>query len=469
MTITIHNSELIKLLSITPDKDGNGAPITLEYEPGILYTTYSKGGMLVKLPYTLNGADDKWSIIVDHTALMNAIAPVKSKDDINLSVVSGDLVITGGDNNIVISSWGKKSVEFDPDLLELDSQIIKLDGKRWADIVSASRVAKFNKKNVNPEIVSKGIHCHAWADYITVSAWSATVSCCRSIALSGHPLSEERQFVLPLEAIDLVASMKPSEVTLTLDYKFQQLLIETDIGYILVDMIQDKYPVHDGIQKATESMIQIKRKELLEAVKTAVDAGAKNITLVFDNGTVIVEAPKVKKQEILADDSTKKFTAAVKVAAGALLEALKAVSAAKILMYFPAAAANSLIIDTVTGVMYIFVVTVKVVAQLVESAADVLNKPEPQREVVATGTNSDGTPFVVEAVEQSLLEEVLSIEEREKKREELAQKYGSDQLELAEAVDTVSKLREKIKHIVKDIDSEIIQIQEQQTNAVKQV
>jgi DNA repair exonuclease SbcCD ATPase subunit len=263
--------------------------------------------------------------------------------------------------------------------------------------------------------------------------------------------------------------MKPTEVTLTMDYKFQQLLIETDIGYILVDLLQDKYPAHDGLQKETGSMIEVKRKDLLDAVKIAVDAGAKNITLVFDNNNVVIEAPKIKKQEVAADPDHKKFTATAKVAANALLEALKAVSTTKILMFFPAAAAHSLIIDTVTGVMYVFAVTGKVAAQLVESAADALKKPEPQREVVETGTNHDGTPYVLEAVEQSPLEEVLSIEEREKKREELAQKYGSDKLELAEAVDTVTKLREKIKQIVKDIDSEITQIQEQQTNAVKQV
>jgi hypothetical protein len=472
MTIKIHNSELIKFLSITPDKEGNGAPVTLEYEYGILHFTYKKGGMLVKLPYTLNGTDEKWSINVDHTALMDAITSVKSKEDVNLDLVDGDLVIANNDLNIRINPWGKKIVDFDPDLLELDSQVIQFDGRRWVEFQAAARIAKFNKKGVNPEVVGKGVHCHFWGEYLTVSAWSKTVSCSRIIGLDGaYPVTEARDFILPLQAIDLVASMKPCQVVMTLDYKFQQLLIETDIGYVLVDVLQDKYPVADGIQKEFGMTVQVKRKGLLDAVKAAVEAGAKNVTLVFDNDMVIVEAAKTKKQEIPADltDSIKQFPTAVTLTASALLEALKTVVATKILLHFSVVAANSLIIDTVTGVMYVLVVVVKTADQLVESAADVLKKPEPQREVVTTGTNSDGTPFVVETVEQSPLEEVLSIEEEEKKREELAQKYGSDKVELAEAVDTVTKLREKIKQIVKDIDSEITQIQEQQTNAVKQV
>jgi hypothetical protein len=466
--MTIHHSELIKLLSITPDKDGNGAPITLEYEYGILHMTYKKNGMLVRVPNILLGGDEKWSIIVDHTALTNAIASIKSKAEITLSVEGGDLIITSNDDKIRVTPWGKEDMGFDPDTLELDSEIIQFEGKHWAELVAVAKVAKSNKKGVNPEVVGKGIYVEAYSSSLSISGWSESVSCHRLLTLA-KPVEQKRGFFIPLEAIDLVASMKPSQVTMTLDYKFQQLLIETDIGYVLVDVPQEKYPAVDWV-KINDSSVSVKRKDLLEAVKAATDAGAKNITLVFDNDCVVVEAAKTKKQEVPAELGGKQFTAAIKVAANALLDALKTLAASKVFLHFPPAAANSLIIDTVTGAAYVFVV-VKAAAQIIESAADVLKSPEPEREVVATGTDRDGSTFtfVVETVEQSPLEEVLSIEEREKKREELAQKYGSDKVELAEAVDTVTKLRDKIKQIVKDIDSEVTQIQEQQTNAVKRV
>jgi hypothetical protein len=344
-------------------------------------------------------------------------------------------------------------VAFDPETLELDSQTISFDGKRWADFVAAARIAKMNSKKVNPEIVGKGVHCHASTEFLSVSAWSEKVSCHRTVQLNRQPLEQPREFILPLETIDLVASMKPSEVVMTLDYKFEQLLIETDIGYILVDLPQAKYPVADGIQAGVEATVEVKRKELLEAVKTAVEAGAKTVNLVFDNNTVVVEAAKAK-QEVKAESTGKQFTVAVKVGATALLEALKAIATTKILLHFPLAAAHSLIIDTVTGVMYVLVVTVKAAAQLIESAADVLKKPEPKKEVVKVGENSDGTAFVVENIETSPLQPELSVEEQEAKKAKLKAEHGEN-AELAEAVFGVADLREKVRRIVKDIDSEM--------------
>jgi hypothetical protein len=240
-----------------------------------------------------------------------------------------------------------------------------------------------------------------------------------------------------------------------MDYKFQQLLIETDIGYILVDLLQDKYPAHDGLQKETGSMVEVKRKDLLDAVKIAVDAGAKNITLVFDNNNVVIEAPKVKKQEVAADPDHKKFTATARVAANALLEALKAVSTTKILMFFPAAAAHSLIIDTVTGIMYVLAITGKVATQIIESAADALKKPEPQREVVETGTNHDGTPYVLEAVEVSPLQGFS-----DPKEEDVEQSKPQTD-ELTETVLEIANLRSQVKDIVEDINKEMLKLRSQ--------
>jgi len=456
--------EMKKFLSISPDKEGSStsAPITLEYEYGILHMTYSKSGMLIKLPYTLNGGDEKWSIIVDHSFLMEAIASLKSKEDINLTVVNGDLRISSKEVDVTIFPWGKKIAEFDPDNLELDSQVIQFDGPRWGELQAAARVAKLNKKGVNPEIVGRGIHCHAWGSYMTVSAWSETVSCSRTLDLDGaYPISEARDFVLPLEAIDLVAAMKPSQVTLTLDYQFNQLLIETDIGYILVDVLKEKYPSADGIQKGFDASVRVKRKDLLDAVKVAVEGGAKNVTLIFGNNTVVVEAAKIKGQEILVEntDAKKQIVAAIKVGATALLEALKAIAATKILIHLPMAAANSLILDTVTGVMYVLVVTIKTAAQIIETAADVLRKPEPTKEVLASGKNSDGTPFVVEAVEASALSPSLSVEEKEEKTAKIKEKFGEEKAEIAESVLDVVALREKVRGIVKDIDSEVERLQ----------
>lgn len=451
--------QLRSFLSVTPDKEGSGAgaPITLEYEHGFIFLTYKKNTMLVKMPFSLPGPDEKWSIIVDHTALMEALASIKAKEAVALAIVDGSLQITAGDAKITTDPWGKSTTDFDPEAMELDSQVIQFSGKRWADFTATARVAKLNKKGVNPEIVGKAVYCQAWNESISVSAWSETVSCSRTISLdSGVSLADTRDFILPLETIDLVASMKPDQVKMTLSYQFEQLLIETDIGYVLVDLPQEKYPATDGIHKSTDATVEVKRKELLNAVQSAAEAGAKNITLVFDNHHVVVEATKTKKQEVPAElaDPTKKFTSTIKVAANALIDALKTLTATKILLHFPVAAANSLIIDTVTGVMYIFVVTVKVAAQLIESAADVLKKPEPEREVVAIGTNKDGSTFVVENVEISPLEPELSIEQKDEKKAKLKQEFG-EKADFVESVLEVADLRERVKGIIKDIDAEV--------------
>jgi len=459
----MNSKEFKKFLSVSPDKDGesNGSPVSLEYEHGMLMLTYKKGGMLVKIPYALNGADEKWSITVDHTAVMAALASVKSKADVSLSIVDGDLIIANSEVNLRISPWGKDIVDFDPDILELDSQVIEFPGTFWAEFVAAARVAKTNKKGVNPEIVGKAVHVKAINGLASVSAWSESVATHRPIPLQ-REITEDRSFVLPLEAIEIVAAMKSSQITMTLDYKFHQLLIETDIGYVLVDLPQVKYPVTDGMEKGdfAEASVEVKRKDLLNAVKTAVEAGAKNVTLVFDNNTVVVEAAKVKKQEVIPTeiDEKKKFAASIKVAAGALLDALKTLTAAKIFLHFPMAAANSLIIDTVTGIMYVFVVTVKVAAHLIETAADALKKPEPRREVVSTGENSDGTTFVVEAVEASPLQPELSVEQVEEKRAKLEEQFGKEKVDLAEAALDVAQYRERVREILKAIDVELEQL-----------
>jgi hypothetical protein len=414
--------------------------------------------MLIKVPYSYPGADEKWTIVVDHTALMQALSSIKSKEDVAMTIVDGSLQIVVGEAKITTDPWGKSTTDFDPDNLELDSQIIQFSGKRWKDFVAAARIAKLNKKGVNPEIVGKAVHCHAWGEFISVSAWSETVSCRRAIELDNaqSPITEAREFILPLETIDLVASMSPSQVNMTLDYQFQQLLIETDIGYILVDLPQTKYPATDGIHSGTDATVEVKRKDLMAAVQAAADAGAKNITLVFDNNNVVVEAAKTKKQEVSAElaDPTRKFTSTVKVAANALLEAIKTLGTTKILLHFPMATANSLIIDTVTGVMYVLVVTVKVAAQLIESAADALKKPEPEREVVATGKNKDGSTFVVENVEVSPLETDLSVEQKDEKKAKLKEQFG-EKADFAESVLEVADLRERVRGIVKEIDAEI--------------
>jgi len=462
-TSTMNIKSLRKFLSVSPDKDSttNVAPITLAHDNGIIDLTYQKSGMLIKLPYTLkdtlDGGEESWSIIVDHSYLMQVLDDVKgNKGDVNLRVVKGDLQISVDDIVLTVFSGLKQIAEFEPDNLDLDSQVIRLNSRGWKHLEAAARIAKLNKKGVNPQIVGKGVHCYAWDNKLTVSAWSESVSCSRIFDIDeDHRVSEAREFVLPLEAIDLVAGMNPSQITMKLDYELKQLLIETDIGYILVDILKDKYPAADGIQKEFDSIVEVKRKDLFDAVQAAAGGGAKNITLIFDNNTVVVEAAKAKKQKVaLESDPKKRIATTIKVGATALMEALKAITTTKILMHLPVVDANSLVINTVTGVMYVVVVTAKAVAQVIESAADVLKKPEPTKKTVSSGKNADGTPFAVENVETSPLEANLSIEESEAKSTKLKQEFG-EKADLAESVLDVANLREKVRGIVKQIDPEI--------------
>jgi|GEM_PF-5412471 len=455
--------DLRKFLSVVPDKEQDGTtPITLEYEHGMLHLTYRKNGMLIKLPYALNGADDKWSTIVDHAALFKAISSIKSTEGISLSIDKGDLIVTVGKDNrkVSVSPWGKQLHDFDPEEMELDSQSIVCLEKHWADLVAAAKVARSNKKGVNPEIVGKAVQIEASGEFLSVSAWSESVTTHRTFPLQGK-LTENRSFVLPLEAIEAISAMKSSQITMTLNYTFDQLMIETDIGYVLVDIPQTKYPLTDGIGKGGfhEATVEVKKKDLLAAIKAAVEAGAKNVTLVFDNEIIVVEAAKTKKQEIPAEiaEGKKKFTASVKIAAGALLDALKVIGAAKVFLHFPSAGnATSFLMNTVTGAMYVFAATVKVAACVIETAADVLQNPEPKREVIVAGKNSDGSGFVLEAVEASPLQKDLTPEEVEENRAKLEQKYGSKSMaDVAEAALEVADLREKVRGITEDINTEI--------------
>ena len=480
----MNNLELIKFLSIAPDKETDGtAPIELRYEYGTLILTHHQQGMLVQSSRHLLPTDDKWSIMADHTSLMEELSKFKAKDEVTLFVKDGDLCIAVGQGKITLSPKGNP-LEFDPDLLELDSQTTALSGKTWTELVAAAQVAKSAEED-QPEIIRRGIQLEfdetKQSDWTrgSVTAHSGNVWCYRIFHLQDG-LTENRRFILPIKVVDLVKKMKPSTIKMTADYKFGQILIETDRGCVLADLIQGNFPRFDGFlnsefckqYRSKENLtvyLEKNKKDLQDAIAQAVKNRSKDVRLVFNNQSLSIESSKTKNISIPAKADCN-FTGSVKVAATALLEALKTMSANHyVFLEFPAAGVHKFEVSTVTGIMYIFLVAVEAEAHIVESAKEVLKEPKPERQEVSRGEDADGSKYVVELVEQSPLEEVLPIEEQEKKREELGQKYGFDKVELAEAVDTAATLRKKVKKLIKNIDSEIAKIQDQQTNAVKLV
>lgn len=480
----MNNSELIKFLSIAPDKETDGtAPIELRYEYGTLILTHHQQGMLVQSSRPLPSTDEKWSIMVDHTSLMEELSKFNAKDEATLFVKDGDLCIAVGQGKITLSPKGNP-LEFDPDLLELDSQTIALSGQTWTELVAAAQVAKSAKED-QPEIIRRGIQLEfdetKQSDWTrgSVTAHSGNVWCYRIFHLQAE-LTENRRFILPIKVVDVVKKMKPSTIKMTTDYKLEQILIETDRGYVLADLIQGDFSFFNwsfdaecGKQWLSEESLTVylekNKKDFQDAIAQAVKNRAKNVKLIFNNQSLTIESSKTKKISI-PTEPYHEFTATVTVPATALLGALKTIPVNhSVFLDFPEAGVHTFKVNTVTGIMYIFFVAVEVDAHIVESSKEILKEPKPERQEVSRGKNEDGSKYVVELVEQSPLEEVLPIEEQEKKREELGQKYGFDKVELAEAVDTAATLRKKVKKLIKNIDSEIAKIQEHQTNAVKLV
>lgn len=486
MTIKIINSKLIKFLSIVPDKEADGtAGIELRYEYGTLVLTHHQQGMLIQSNRRLPPTDDKWSIMVDHTSLMEELSKFNTKDEATLFVKDDDLCIAVGQGKITLSPKGNL-FEFDPDLLELDSQTIVLSGQTWTELVAAAQVAKSAKED-QPEIIRRGIQLEfdetKQSDWTTgsVTAHSGNIWCYRIFHLQAG-LTENRRFILPIKVVDVVKKMKPSTIKMTAHYKLEQILIETDRGCVLADLIQGdfsfsffnrSFDAECGKQWLSEESLTVylkkNKKDLQDAIAQVVKNRAKNVRLVFNNQSLTIESSKTKKISI-PTEPYHEFTATVTVPATALLEALKTIPFNEsVFLEFPEAGVHTFQVRTVTGIMYIFLVAVEAEGHIVESSKEILKAPKPERQEVSRGNHEDGSEYVVELVEQSPLEEVLPIEEQEKKREELGQKYGFDKVELAEAVDTAATLRKKIKKLIKDIDSNIAKIQDQQTNAVKLV
>jgi hypothetical protein len=228
----MNNLELIKFLSIAPDKETDGtAPIELRYEYGTLILTHHQQEMLVQSSRPLPSTDEKWSIMVDHTSLMEELSKFNAKDEATLFVKDGDLCITVGQGTITLSPKGSL-LEFDPDLLELDSQTIALSGKTWTELVAAAQVAKSAKED-QPEIIRRGIQLEFYG--ITdgsVMAHSGNVRCHRIFALQAE-LTENRRFILPIKVVDVVKKMMAKchqqlEELQLLKEKLQQVVTEAE-------------------------------------------------------------------------------------------------------------------------------------------------------------------------------------------------------------------------------------------------
>ena len=400
------NSLLVQLLSVKPDREADGsAPVLLEYSgyDTTLALTYQWSGMLLKTVTVIDGPYETWSITINHNHLCAELSSFVSHKDtaISLALQNGNLCLTIGNREITIPSWNSE-LELDLNDLELHSEDIEMDGALWKELEAAARVAKYNKPDVCPAIVRQGICLSALANVCSVTGFSHIVGCHRAFLLK-QDIAKGVEFVLPVEVIDLIKDLKPEKITIQLHYTFKQALITVDENYILVDTIQGKFPVFDGLFIHRRPEISFKRRDLQYAISRVYDAGLRTINLTFDNNHITIQSGSKIKETIPATVE-EDLTTKVEIAVDMLLDAIKTISATEIFFNLSTSNKNVLNVETYSGVIYMFLLAVTVKKTL-ESTDEVLGELRSDCQLVERGRNGDGSEYIIEIMNGTPLEE----------------------------------------------------------------
>jgi hypothetical protein len=443
--------EFKSLIAIECDRDGsNNNPVLLELKTNkILWITYTHLGILSKkqLPCDLEG---EWSFATTLDRLKEVMSKARGPNEIFFQVEDDKLLITmskdGKGNEVSLTAWGAKP-KFDLDEFEGDDQLLVVDTKAWVEIWQAGQVVMYNENPKDKQdVMSSYVRLDVWNMDGYATGYSPGIISHRQFPLK-EAIAKNRTFLVPISLIAMVTTMKLQStlIKMRMSSDFLSLLTVIDDKYFLTDVPPlDKYPVLDGIIKekgAEANTVTIEdKKTLQETLQAAQKAGIKNATLIFNNGQVTVDVGNKVPSASVPASATKNFTSTVKLSVTLLLDALKAINVAKILLLFPVTTGKALIIETLTGIVYVILAITKVVTHVIESTKEhvmesakdvVASKPQPQVKEVDSGKTSDNKVYVIEAVEENPLPELAG-----KPEEKLAQARA----QLASVLQTIEGL-----------------------------
>ncbi|MEH1908830.1 MAG: hypothetical protein V7L05_03990 [Nostoc sp.] len=415
-----------ELISIDCQTDESGnSPVVLELKNKKLWLTYMwVGGVLTKKQIQWD-EEGEWHFATTLGRLKEAIGK-NSRNAAQITIAVADdqtlaiktLIKTEkGDrkSDHQVMSWGVKP-QLDLDTFEADSQSLVLDMEAWAEIRQAGNVIVrdlVKNEKESREILSSYVRLDIWAKTGFATGYSPGMISYRQFACTEN-FTKARVYLVPVTLIALIGTLKLEipVVTLRLSADKKQLLTTVDDQFFLTNIpSEDKYPILDGVlqESAQNSLVAIDDKTSLQAaLQAAKDAGVKNITLSFSDQEVTVDAGKKLPKISIPVDSRNKFTSTVKLSVNLILDALNSINVTKILLLFPALAGKALIIETLTGVVYLILAITKVTAHIIESIKDTPpaennSKPKPRTKQLEIGKTHDGKAFALVAVEDNPL------------------------------------------------------------------
>ncbi|QLE46334.1 hypothetical protein FD723_39685 (plasmid) [Nostoc sp. C052] len=410
--------EFKSLIAIECDRDdSNNNPVLLELKPNkTMWITYSYLNILSKRQISCD-LEGEWTFATTLDKLKELMGKAKGTNEISFAIEKDVLLIKiskdGKGNEMPLASWGAKP-EFNLDEFDGDDQLLVISLDSWKEMWLAGQVVVIHNsvstKKSKQDVMSSHVRLDVSDKSGFVTGYSPGIICHRQF-MCEETLSKNRTFLVPISLVAMVTTLKfspPAVIKLRMSADFKTLLTKINDNYYLTDIpsVED-YPILDGIvreKQDSQFTVTINNKNrLVEALQTAHDAGIKNATLIFDNGHVTVESGNSKVPSVSVPASAEKnFTSTVKLSVTLLLDALKAINVAKILLLFPITAGKALIIETLTGIVYVILAIAKVVTHILDSAP-IADKPEPRTEEVETGKTLDNKSFVVEAVEENPL------------------------------------------------------------------
>lgn len=412
--------EFKTLIAIECDRDSsNNNPILLELKTDkTMWITYIHVGILSKRQIACN-LEGEWTFATTLDKLKELMSKARGTNEISFDIQKDTLLIKitkdGKDNELPLSSWGSKP-EFNLDDFDGDDQLLVINLEAWKEMWLAAQVVTIHNETTTKKDKQSVMLSHVRLDisgkFGFVTGYSPGIICHRQFTCEKE-LSKNRTFLVPISLVAMVTTMKfaSAKIQMRMNSDFTSLLTQIDDNYYLTDLPSvNDYPILDGIIRQQgetySSTVTIEnKKRLVDALQIAHDAGVKNATLIFDNGQVTVDTGNSKVPSVSVPASPEKnFTSTVKLSVTLLLDALKAINVAKILLLFPITAGKALIIETLTGIIYVILAITKVVTHILESAKEVADsKPEPRTQEVETGKTPDGKTYIVEAVEENPL------------------------------------------------------------------
>jgi DNA polymerase III sliding clamp (beta) subunit (PCNA family) len=424
--------ELRDLFSI--QSNGEQFPLKFEYfqttnRSGVLSLIYLSDHMVVKrkIEVPKQGDIKSWSITISSFLLPDIMkVPKSEKLEITFKENSGTVNIKGDKKfNLNLVPWKQEELAKALELLDEAHSTLVFNKAGWEHLYAASLVSDKKTKKIY-----RGVHLQYADKTVYIMAANDHAICYRIYqqpSMRGRPKKGDApkgNLTIPADAIELLDKLggvtDKDAVTISINAEHTKAVLEASKVSIGVDLIPGKFPTLEDLNPSDEPPIEVDKDKLEKAISALVgqDEGLPspiNVNLIFQNSHLTIHVDGKPDVNVPAK-SQKPFQASVKVAAQSLLQILKYLTATQIHLMFPAVVSEKLVIEAL-GAMYL--ISGIVVEAVKYSAAKVeeIKSPAPQKEILATETQSDGSTVTTEKVEANPLGEEPAVDEKNARQE----------------------------------------------------